>query len=368
MPEKMQEVRQSTELLKQIIRFFGQYQIAATPVNYTVCYEYFQGGHLLLSQAIDKTIKDRVRINCDMMQSWFETFLLGYDLKDLQQSQTDLSRITKQLHFITAQAEENVTQFDNSLNDCKNELNETTNATLISSVVSQLLSSTSSMQVAMEQMKQQMKDSKQEIASLHDRLEMATEEALTDPLTGLINRKGLSISIDEALTIAQQTQKYPCLLMLDIDHFKKINDTFGHLLGDKAIKMVAETLKKQIKGKDTATRYGGEEFCVLLPETEIQNAWSVAENIRRTIERMSIKRAKDKQEICRMTISIGIARYQPGEAITDFIGRADNALYESKNTGRNKVTARDMPNTGHENSQRASTPSFSHSPSVSGLI
>ena len=80
---------------------------------------------------------------------------------------------------------------------------------------------------------------------------MATIEAVTDPLTGLTNRKGLSMAINEALMSAQQSQNYPCLLMLDIDFFKKINDNFGHLIGDKAIKILADTLKKQIKGKDT---------------------------------------------------------------------------------------------------------------------
>ena len=194
------------------------------------------------------------------------------------------------------------------------------------------------MQVAIEQMKQQIEDSKQEISSLQDRLEIATLEALTDPLTELTNRKGLSMAIDESISSLEQAAAYPCLLMLDIDHFKKINDSFGHLLGDKAIKMVANTLKNQIKGKDTAARYGGEEFSVLLPETEIQNAQIVAENIRRIIESMSIKKASDKQVICRMTISIGVTRYQPDESISDFIGRADNALYQSKNTGRNRVT------------------------------
>ena len=338
MPKHIESVSQSTAILKQTIQFIGHHHLAAIPVNYTVCYEYFRGDHPILSQAIDQAISSRTPITGDVMQHWFDTFLLGFDLKELGQSQSELNRIANQLSSITTQAEGNVSQFDSSLRDCKNELVETTYGASLSSVVSLLLSSTSSMQVAMEQMKQQINASKQEIASLHDRLVMATVEALTDPLTGLTNRKGLSMAIDEALFIAEQSQAYPCLLMLDIDHFKNINDNFGHLLGDKAIKMVADTLKNQIKGKDTAARFGGEEFAVLLPETELQNAWKVAENILRIIENMKITRVNDKQEICRMTISIGIARYQPGGSIIDFLEQADNALYHSKNTGRNQVT------------------------------
>lgn len=338
MTKNIKSSEQSTEILKKTIHFIGQLQLAAIPVNYTVCYEYFCGGHPSLNQTIDKAITDQLPITNDVMQQWFDTFLYGYDLIELNQSQTELFRIANQLAVITAQAEGNVSQFDNSLNDCKSELDQTVDNSSLSSVVSMLLISTSSMQVAMEQMKSEINTSKQEIASLQDRLDVASIEALVDHLTGLTNRKGLIAAIDEALTTAGETENYPCLLMLDIDFFKNINDTYGHLLGDRAIKLVADTLRNQIKGKDTAARYGGEEFAVLLPETEMQNAWTVAENIRRAVEKIRIKRKDDQQEICRITVSIGITRYQPDESITDFIEHSDIAMYQSKNTGRNRTT------------------------------
>jgi diguanylate cyclase len=90
--------------------------------------------------------------------------------------------------------------------------------------------------------------------------------------------------------------------------------------------------------KDTAARYGGEEFCILLPETELTDAVKVAENIRQAVENTRIKRATDNQEICRMTISIGVAHYQPDQSIAEWFERADRALYRSKNEGRNRVT------------------------------
>jgi len=330
--------QQSTDILKKTIQFIGQHDLAAIPIHYTVCYEYFRDEHPLLNQAINKALTNKTAITDKVMQRWFDTFLLDYDLKNLNQAQTDLNKIANKLALTTTQAEDNVSQFDSSLKDCKNELSSTTNSSSLSSIVSQLLDSSSSMQIAMDQMKQQLSDSQQEIASLHNRLKMATVEALTDPLTELTNRKGLSMALKETLSTVDQSAACPCLLMLDIDHFKNINDNFGHVLGDKAIKMVASTLKNQIKAKDTAARYGGEEFSILLPDTELKNAWTVAENIRRIIESMCIKRTHDQHELCRMTISIGIARYQSDESVTDFIGRADNALYQSKNTGRNRVT------------------------------
>jgi diguanylate cyclase len=228
-----------------------------------------------------------------------------------------------------------VDQFNTALRTSENELVTSKNS--LETIVADLLVNTRAMQVSMEMMKQQMQESHQEIYSLKERLEKAKAEALTDPLTGLTNRKGLSTAIDQVLMQGDQ-KTYPCLLMLDIDHFKKINDTFGHLLGDRVIKVVANTLVSQVKGKDTVARYGGEEFCILLPETALTDAVKVAENIRLAVEKTRIKRSADNQEICRVTISIGVTCYQANESIMSMFERADNALYQSKNEGRNRST------------------------------
>lgn len=338
MSEANAAAKQSTAILKQVIQFIGQNRLAAIPVNYTVLYEFFSDAHPLLNQSLNEAISNKTIITDELMQQWFDTFLMGQDLIELSQSQSELHRIANQLTAITAQAEGDVSKFDSSLTECKNELRETTDNTSLTSVVSMLMNSTSLMQLAMEQMNEQILASKQEISSLQERLDIATVEAITDPLTGLLNRKGLEIGIKRALSDQVQSACCPCLLILDIDHFKVINDTYGHAIGDRAIKLVADTLKNQIKGKDTASRYGGEEFAVLLPQTEIKNAWTVAENIRRSIEAIKIKRVGDDTELCRMTISIGLAEYQPSMSIADFIEKADIALYQSKNAGRNCST------------------------------
>lgn len=326
----------SKELLKNTVAFIGTHRLSANPVNYTVCYEYLLAHNPLLKQAVDQTIAGHIPLTDKLMEKWFETFLSDYDSVNLKQSQDALIDVISKLTESTLLAEENVNQFDQVLRYSEKELTGA-NASL-ESVVAHLLVNTRTMQASMELMKQQMNESKQEINSLQERLERATEEALSDPLTGLTNRKGLSKAIEKALLSTDGLNSYPCLLMMDIDYFKKINDTFGHPLGDKVIKVVGETVKSQIKGQDTAARYGGEEFCVLLPETELMDAVKLAENIRLAVEKTRIKRSSDNQEICRMTISIGVARYKSEESITSLFERADNALYQSKNDGRNRVT------------------------------
>lgn len=326
----------SKELLKLALTFIGTHRLSANPVNYTVCYEYLLGNQPALKQEIEKHISEKIQLTDQLMEHWFETFLGDVDQASLKQSQADLMEVIAKLAGSTSLAEAQVHQFDQTLRHSEQELVDSSSS--LDAIVSYLLVSTQAMQASMEVMKQQMQSSRQEINALQVRLESALEEALYDPLTGLINRKGLAIAINNLLLSVETSHSFPSLLMLDIDHFKKINDTFGHLFGDRVLKVIGDSLKNQIKGKDTAARYGGEEFCILLPETKVTDATTVAENIRQSIEKTRIRRAGDSQEICRMTISIGVARYQTNESITDWFERADSALYRSKIEGRNRVT------------------------------
>ena len=327
---------ESRELLKQCITFIGTHQLSANPVNYTVCYEYLLGNQPELKQEINQVIQNKTTLTDQMMEHWFESFLSDYDQANFRQIQADLIKVIGALAESTTQAEENVNHLDQTLIRSEKELVEFNHS--LESIITHLMASTKSTQVSMGLMKQQILESRQEIEALRGRLEKVTEEALTDPLTGLVNRKGLFKAFEAAISAIEESPSFPSLLMLDIDHFKKINDSHGHLVGDKVIKIVGDTLTRQIKGKDTAARFGGEEFCVLLPETELKDAVKVAENIRLTVENTRIKRASDQQEIARVTISIGVARYHPEETMESLFERADNALYRSKNGGRNLVT------------------------------
>jgi diguanylate cyclase len=126
--------------------------------------------------------------------------------------------------------------------------------------------------------------------------------------------------------------------MLDIDHFKAVNDTHGHLIGDRVIRFVAQVMQKNTKGQDTAARYGGEEFTLLLPGTPSAGAKSVAETIRAAVSKAQLVRADNKKPLGQITISAGVATFRKGEDIMEFINRADQALYRAKKEGRNRVS------------------------------
>ena len=127
------------------------------------------------------------------------------------------------------------------------------------------------------------------------------------------------------------------LVLADVDHFKQINDTFGHVLGDKVLRSIAGIFRDSIKGRDIAARIGGEEFALLLPQTTLEGARTVAEQIRSTISRGRICRDQNRETIGTITVSLGVAAGAPGESLDTLMFRADQALYAAKRAGRNQV-------------------------------
>jgi len=154
----------------------------------------------------------------------------------------------------------------------------------------------------------------------------------TDGLTGLLNHVYFMLRSDETLRHAKRHSRPLCLVMIDIDHFKRINDKFGHPTGDKVLVLLGETLNKMTRAGDFSARYGGEEFATLLQDSSLQQAMQFAQRMRKTIE-ASCPMGADHP----VTVSLGIAEYQTDDSLESLVKRADNALYDAKNAGRNRV-------------------------------
>jgi diguanylate cyclase (GGDEF)-like protein len=184
--------------------------------------------------------------------------------------------------------------------------------------------------------------SEQRIALLEGYLNDATRDASTDALTGLFNRRAFDAAVRTMAAEAMNSGTDLAFILLDVDHFKHVNDEWGHPVGDEVLRHVASLLTRTVRGGDIVARYGGEEFAVILAETGRRAAVSVAENLREAVcsHPFLINDTADGRpvEAClRITISAGISCFTPGEAISQWTARADAALYRAKHAGRDRV-------------------------------
>lgn len=168
------------------------------------------------------------------------------------------------------------------------------------------------------------------------------ELSLKDPLTGLANRRHFRAVLEREIDRVTRSGEAALLLMLDIDHFKKVNDTRGHACGDAALHGLASTLEHNLRRHDLIGRLGGEEFAVFLPDTALGQAMQLAERLRKQVA-ITAMAAPGEPEPIRITISIGLAMLSGQESLESLLARADDALYQAKREGRNRVVQASAP-------------------------
>jgi len=200
-----------------------------------------------------------------------------------------------------------------------------------------------------QQLEERLVASKKEINDLQVNLEAVRTESLTDPLTQLANRKYFDVTLEKSIADAAEKNDPLSLMMTDVDHFKAFNDSFGHLTGDQVLRLVAMSVKNNVKGKDTAARYGGEEFAVVLPNTVLRAASTVADHIRREVMSKELMKRSTGEKLGHVTISIGVATLRKGDTPQSLIERADACLYAAKRNGRNRVICETDPEVAPSN-------------------
>jgi diguanylate cyclase len=242
--------------------------------------------------------------------------------------------------------------YDASLSGATEQLSSAKSREQIKSIVETLLRSTSEMRETNKALEDRLTLSRSEISNLQQSLEAIRAESLTDPLTGLGNRKYFDRMIDMAVQSALASGEPLSLLLFDIDHFKSFNDSYGHLTGDQVLRLVGLSLKQTIKGQDITARYGGEEFAVVLPNTALRQALTVADHIRRAVMAKELKKKSTGEILGRVTISVGVSLLKPGDDTDALIERADACLYAAKRNGRNRVICEADPEFAVESHSR----------------
>lgn len=208
----------------------------------------------------------------------------------------------------------------------------------IKAMVETLASATQRVQRENKTLEDKLADTTAEVTRLRQHLEMVRRDAMTDGLTNLANRKAFDEALERAVHAADLDGQPVTLAVLDIDHFKTFNDSWGHQTGDQVIRFVAGVIARAGVSPRTAARYGGEEFALILPGVDACAAMAILEEIREEVGSRMLKRRSTQQDLGAVTVSVGLAERLPGEPQSSLIERADAALYASKRAGRNRTT------------------------------
>lgn len=187
----------------------------------------------------------------------------------------------------------------------------------------------------------QLRDSSNEIRNLREALETTRAEALTDPLTGLANRRHFEEMLQKSIDQATLRREPFALVMADIDFFKKFNDAHGHLTGDQVLRLVARTMQDKFKDKAVITRFGGEEFAIILPDADVIAGKFGAETVRQALLTRELVKRSTNENLGRITVSLGVAGYRRGDTAGSLLERADQALMQAKRDGRNRTVTDD---------------------------
>jgi diguanylate cyclase len=311
---------------------------SAVPRNYEIWYVYATGYNSPLNKIINETLARNGHLTEADLEQIYETYLSH--LKTTDRIDKVGARVIGEIDDVMRlidDALEMSTSYDASLSGASEKLTSAQSREEIRSVVDTLTKSTHEMRDTNKALEERLALSRTEISNLQQSLEAIRAESLTDPLTGLGNRKYFDRSIETLVQSAMASGEPLSLLMFDIDHFKSFNDSYGHLTGDQVLRLVGMSLKQTIKGQDITARYGGEEFAVVLPNTALRQALTVADHIRRAVMSKELKKKSTGEILGRVTISVGVSMLKPGDDTDSLIERADACLYAAKRAGRNRV-------------------------------
>jgi diguanylate cyclase len=229
--------------------------------------------------------------------------------------------------------------FSTVLERAKEELHESLRTEQVRIIISYLMIENDKMKARTSNLQASLETSQRQIEKLKTNLATAEAQGLSDPLTGLKNRRGFDVVLASQLAGARNGAQPLSLILADIDHFKSINDRYGHPAGDDVLKWFAKVLSSNVKGRDTVARYGGEEFAIVMPATPLDSAAKVAAQIKAQLEAQFWQKPGAPNTMLRVTASFGVAQLAGSEGTSALVARADGKLYEAKQAGRNRVAA-----------------------------
>src|SRR6266436_5177857 len=320
------------------MRSMAEQRVPPTPNNFQVWFKYSVGALPELKRAIDILLGNKWKFDATTNRDLFETYIGSKGADDAVAYD-----VSQQLHSVMASAKQFLTT---AIADNRTQMAVISDVTAQTEagvdpkpLVESLMNELAKAATRATKLEASFAEKSRELDTIRDSLNKSEERARTDTLTGLPNRRALEEFFRQAQIGAMETDEPLSVLLIDIDHFKKFNDNFGHGVGDQVLRLVAKALRDLVRGEDLPARYGGEELIAVLPRTDLATCAAIAERIRKSIADCQFTRRSTGEILPQITVSIGVGQFLYGEAMADLIDRCDRALYLAKKAGRNRVVS-----------------------------
>jgi len=338
---RAQRLLQITAHARAAIASLQEHGLPPSPPNYNIWYEFHAGQKPGLSHALELA-QARGRISDSVMEELSARFFQPQaEFGALSSALSRISGTLREALGIMAEHGADAVAFGDSLNELSAEALR--NPERLQSVLARLVDEAREMTRRTHEMGRKIAHSAQQIETLRTELEDTRREANTDALTGLPNRRVFDAQLRALTAQATESDQPLAMILLDIDHFKSINDRWGHPVGDAVLRRTAITVASLLRERDLAARFGGEEFAVLLPGTLAGQAMQIAERTRLAVSTQTLTVRTTGDQLGNITASFGVAAYRGGEPVAAFLKRADQAMYRAKEGGRNRVCGEEQP-------------------------
>jgi diguanylate cyclase len=321
-----------------VIDQLGDREIAPTPPNYELWATYRTGAFPDLNREMEARIAAGEELTPALCEDLYERFFMPTrSYEQLVQTGESIAHELVGALAHLREANTNAGAFASRLENAASDMEATPEPSHIKQLVRNLVAETREVAARNRALETQMEASSKQMEALQVSVRQATLEAVTDGLTGLANRRHFDRLLSRQVLDAGDRARPLCLIMCDIDHFKRINDSWGHPVGDQVIRYVASAVRAAAPKPACGARYGGEEFALLLPRTDIDDARTIAQELLKRVRARTLSRKSSGELIGHITISAGVAVLKPGESAEALVRRADAALYEAKRAGRDRV-------------------------------
>ena len=326
-------------MLRQVLKLMTAHAEDYRPLTYTVWYEYALQGEKQLCERLAQAIAKGERLSSETTDELYTRHLVGRKQQIINNAQATILQALDSMSAAIGDAHHNTGRFAGHLKEFTAETAGPLSPEVFGHSVRVIAEQARQSGEELSRVQARLQESEAQVKQMAEDLAQIRAEVYIDALSGLFNRRRFDSALESLVSKAAQEHEPFSLLLIDIDEFKGINDRYGHVFGDQVIQSVSQAIKASVKGRDIAARYGGDEFAVLLPETGGHGGATVAEYIRRIIERRRISDFTGDGEMVAVTVSVGLATLKGTEMALELLRRADKALYQAKKSGRNQVVA-----------------------------